>query len=129
MNNKARLNVLVVDDDVDAAYTLADLVCSNGHDARVACDGRSAIRNLRNADYQLMLLDIGLPDMDGYEIVRRVTLLGQSGLTIVGLSGGSGSGDEGVSRSSVAGLDELIAKPCGSDQLERIFRKAIERSR
>ena len=90
----ARLNVLVVDDDLDAAFDLAELVGRNGHDAQIACDGRSAIRNLCDADFQLVLLDIGLPDMDGYEVVRRLALLGQCRLTIVALSGEKAAPDE-----------------------------------
>jgi len=127
MNDKARLNVLVVDDDLDAAFDLAELVGRNGHDAQIACDGRSAIRNLCDADYQLVLLDIGLPDMDGYEVVRRLAQLGQRSLTIVALSGDCS--DEDLRRSSAAGLDDLIVKPCRSEQLEKLLRKALALSR
>ena len=127
MNDKVQLRVLVVDDDPDAAHGLAELVGINGHEARVAYDGRSAIRNIRDDDFQLVLLDIGLPDMDGYEVARRLTLLGQRSLSIVALTGYSS--DEDLRRSDGAGLDDHIVKPCRRDQLERILRNAMTRSK
>jgi CheY-like chemotaxis protein len=125
-NRQPRLRVLVVDDDREAAQSLAELVGINGHDAQVAYDGRSAIRNVRDDDFQLVLLDIGLPDMDGYEVARRLTLLGQRSLSIVALTGYSS--DEDLRRSDGAGLDAHIVKPCRSDQLEQILLKAMGRS-
>jgi CheY-like chemotaxis protein len=127
MNDKARLRVLVVDDDPDTAHSLADLVGINGHDARVAYDGRSAIRDVRNDDFQLVLLDIGLPDMDGYEVARRLTLLGQRSLSIVALTGYSS--DEDLRRSDGAGLDAHIVKPCRMEQLGQILSNAMARAR
>ena len=121
-----RLKVLVVDDDPEAAQSLAELVGINGHDAQVAYDGRSAIRNVRNEDFQLVLLDIGLPDMDGYEVVRRLTLLGQRRLSIVALTGYDS--DEDLRRSDGAGLDAHIVKPCRSEQLQQILLKAMARA-
>ena len=125
MNDKVQLRVLVVDDDTDAAHGLAELVGIKGHEARVAYNGRSAIRNVRDDDFQLVLLDIGLPDMDGYEVARRLTLLGQRSLSIVALTGYSS--DEDLRRSDGAGLDDHIVKPCRSDQLERILNDAMTR--
>jgi CheY-like chemotaxis protein len=124
-NQRPRLKVLVVDDDREAAQSLAELVGIKGHDAQIAYDGRSAIRNVRNDDFQLVLLDIGLPDMDGYEVARRLTLLGQRSLSIVALTGYSS--DEDLRRSDGAGLDAHIVKPCRSEQLEQVLLKAMGR--
>ena len=66
------LKVLVVDDDPDTAAGLAELLTTRGHQARIAHDGRGALRQVRNDDFQLVLLDIGLPDMDGYEVSARL---------------------------------------------------------
>jgi two-component system CheB/CheR fusion protein len=127
MNDEMRLRVLVVDDDSDTAESLAALVGLNGHDAQVALDGRTAIRLVRNDDFHLVLLDIGLPDMDGYEVARRLTLLGQRSLSIVALTGYSS--DEDLRRSDGAGLDHHIVKPCGSEQLQRILDGAIAKAK
>ena len=121
------LQVLIVDDDPETAQGLAELLGTRGHDARVAYDGRSAIRNVRNDDYHLVLLDIGLPDMDGYEVARRLTLLGQRRLSIVALTGYDS--DEDLRRSDGAGFDDHIVKPCGSDQLEQILLRAMSKSK
>ena len=127
MNDDKRLRVLVVDDDPDTAESLAALVGLNGHDAQVALDGRSAIRLVRNDDFHLVLLDIGLPDMDGYEVARRLTLLGQRSLSIVALTGYSS--DEDLRRSDGAGLDDHVVKPCGSDKLQRILDDALAKAK
>jgi len=124
---KPRLKVLVVDDDPETAHSLAELIGINGHDAQIAYNGRSAIRNVRDDDFQLVLLDIGLPDMDGYEVARRLTLLGQRSLSIVALSGYDS--DEDLRRFDGAGLDAHIVKPCGSSQLEQILQRAMSKSR
>jgi CheY-like chemotaxis protein len=126
-SGKTRLKVLVVDDDPETAHSLAELVGINGHDAQIAYDGKSAIRNVRNDDFQLVLLDIGLPDMDGYEVARRLTLLGQRSLSIVALTGYSS--DEDLRRSDGAGLDAHIVKPCGTSQLQQILQRAMSKSR
>jgi CheY-like chemotaxis protein len=126
-NGNPRLKVLVVEDDPETAEGLAELVGIKGHEAQIAYDGRSAIRNVRDHDFQLVLLDIGLPDMDGYEVARRLTLLGQRSLSIVAMSG-YGS-DEDLRRSDGAGLDAHIVKPCRSEQLEQILQRAMSKSR
>src|SRR5690606_23082683 len=127
MNDEMRLRVLVVDDDPDTAESLAALVGLSGHDAQVALDGRSAIRLVRNDDFHLVLLDIGLPARDGYEVARRLTLVGPRGLSIVALAGYSS--DQDLRRADGAGLDHRIVKPCGSDQLQRILDEARTKAR
>jgi CheY-like chemotaxis protein len=79
---------------------------------------------LRDNDFQLVFLDIGLPDMDGYEVARRLTLLGRRGsLSIVAVSGYDS--DEDLRRSDGAGLDAHLVKPCRGDQLEEILLNAM----
>lgn len=66
------LRILVVEDSVDAAQMSALLLRSWGHDVRVAHNGSEALERAAGFDPHVILLDIGLPDMDGYEIARRV---------------------------------------------------------
>jgi len=66
------LRVLVVDDNSDAADTLADALAALGCDSRVAHDGAEAIRIAAEYEPQVALLDIGLPVMDGYELAARL---------------------------------------------------------
>lgn len=122
-----RLKVLVVDDDPETAQGLAEQVGVRGHDAQVAYDGRSALRSVRDDDFHLVLLDIGLPDMDGFEVARRLTLLGRRSLSIVAVSGYSS--DEDLRRFDGAGLDDHIVKPCRAEQLERILDNAAAQAK
>lgn len=62
----------MIDDNQDAASTTAMLLELNGHKVSVAADGPSALRQLDEARPEAILLDIGLPGMDGYEVCRRI---------------------------------------------------------
>jgi signal transduction histidine kinase/DNA-binding response OmpR family regulator len=66
------MRIVVVDDNVDGADSLADLLAFLGHQVRVAYDGPTGIAAVREFDPDLVLLDIGLPGMDGYEVARRL---------------------------------------------------------
>src|SRR5262249_38706205 len=68
----SRGRVLVVDDNVDAATTLAEAVRLDGHDVRVSHDGPSALKDAESFEPEVVLLDIGLPGMDGYEVVGKL---------------------------------------------------------
>jgi PAS domain S-box-containing protein len=64
--------ILVVDDNMDAATTLGELLAALGHEVRVRFDGKSALADLASFVPEILVLDIGLPDMDGYELARRL---------------------------------------------------------
>ncbi|MGC1950985.1 MAG: response regulator, partial [Gammaproteobacteria bacterium] len=64
--------ILVVDDEVDSAAALAKLLAIRGHETCVAHDGPAALEVVRSFQPDVMLLDIGLPAMDGYEVARRL---------------------------------------------------------
>ncbi|HEY1098296.1 MAG TPA: response regulator, partial [Myxococcota bacterium] len=65
------LKVLVVDDNVDAAEALADVITLWGHDAQTAFDGASGLAALNASTFDVVIVDITLPDFDGYELARR----------------------------------------------------------
>src|SRR5581483_9344959 len=68
----SRRRILVVDDNVDAAESLRLLLSLEGHDVRLAYDGPGALRTAEEFQAEVILLDIGLPRMDGYEVARRL---------------------------------------------------------
>ncbi len=83
-----RFRVLVVDDNRDAAETLALLLRTDGHDARVAHDGPGALPGGGGVSgREAVVLDIGLPGMDGYEVARRLASWGpaSAGVLLVAL--------------------------------------------
>ncbi len=103
-------DVLIVEDNQDAATTLAQLLELEGHHTRVAGDGATALALARQRAPDLVLCDIGLPGMDGYEIGRRLRAEPQlAGTRLVALSGYAQPEDRERSRAS--GFDRHLAKP------------------
>lgn len=114
--------VLVVDDNVDAATTAAELLRLLGHQVEVAHDGGEALEKARQLRPETMLLDIGLPDIDGYEVARRVRAEIQSGtlppMRLIALTGWGQDRDKLLS--AEAGFDLHWVKPVGIEQLRGI---------
>jgi DNA-binding response OmpR family regulator len=82
------LRVLVVDDDVDMADSVVVLLGLEGHQARQALDGESAVRSAQDELPDVVLLELGLPGMDGCEVARRVRELdGGDKVLIIAVSG------------------------------------------
>lgn len=114
-----RRRVLVVDDNVDAADALAELLRDYGHDVRAAHDGPSAIEQAGLHHPDIVLLDIGMPGCDGYEVARRMR--GELGLkaTLVALTGYGEARHRRQSRD--AGFDEHVTKPVDVRTLEKLL--------
>jgi two-component system CheB/CheR fusion protein len=112
------LRVLVVDDNVDAASTLADLLELFGHEVTLAHDGPSAIAAAARMPPELVLLDLGLPGMDGYAVAARLREAGHDHPVLVALTGYGQ--DEDRRRSRAAGFDHHLVKPVDFAVLEEI---------
>jgi signal transduction histidine kinase/ActR/RegA family two-component response regulator len=106
----ASLRVLVVDDNQDAAETLSFLLKQAGHEVRVAHDGPGALEMARGQRPQVVLLDIGLPGMDGYEVARALREgVGLRNAYIVAITGFGQPDDR--RRAEESGFDDHLAKP------------------
>jgi two-component system CheB/CheR fusion protein len=117
---KSRLRILVVDDNLHSAESLAVLVKLWGHEARVAHDGPEAIEVALEFRPHVMLLDIGLPRLDGYKVARR--LRQEPGLDDLLLIAMTGYGqDEDRRRSREAGFDHHLVKPVDLTRLEAML--------
>ncbi|MGK4004433.1 PAS domain S-box protein [Sorangium sp. So ce1036] len=102
--------ILVVDDNADAAESLVMLLEALGHEVRMARDGHEALETVAAFQPELVLLDIGLPGMDGYEVARRLRACpGLAGARLVALTGYGQ--DEDRRRSREAGFDHHLVKP------------------
>ena len=111
---------LVVDDSRDAAQSLALLLESLGADVHTATDGPAALDELDTYRPSVMLLDIGMPGMDGLEVARRARQRPDSrDLTVIALSGWGQ--DEDRRRSREAGIDYHMVKPVDLDELGRLL--------
>jgi PAS domain S-box-containing protein len=118
---QARHRVLVVDDNADSAWTLAHLLTLRGHDARVVHDGPGAISAAVDCRPDLVLLDLGLPGMNGNEVCRLLRADREmAGTTIVALTGWGSDADK--QRAREAGFDHHLVKPIEFEELEGILR-------
>jgi PAS domain S-box-containing protein len=117
--------VLVVDDNVDAAESLALALRLAGHDVRVAHDGPSALDAARAARPDVVLLDLGMPVMDGYEVARRLRREpGLDGVRLVALTGWGQEEDR--RRTREAGFDGHLVKPVEVDIIQAVLAEAGE---
>jgi CheY-like chemotaxis protein len=105
---KAR-RVLIVDDNVDSAVALSWLIGHEGYDVRVAHDGPAALDAAQDFKPEILLLDIGLPGIDGYEVARRLRADGFASARMIAISGYARESDVELSRA--AGFDRHFAKP------------------
>jgi CheY-like chemotaxis protein len=109
--------VLIVDDNADAANSLAMLLSLVGHQTRVAYSGPEALACIESFRPDLALLDIGLPGMSGYELAQRLRTLAPHGLRLVALTGYGQLEDREQARA--AGFDDHLVKPADIQALER----------
>jgi PAS domain S-box-containing protein len=114
------LRVLVVDDNVDSARSLARLLGRWGHDVQVAHDGPGAIDAFGAFHPEFVILDIGLPGMDGYEIARRLRDdTDAAGMLLVALTGYGQESDR--QRAFLAGFDHHLVKPVDIGMLQELL--------
>ncbi|MBW8905187.1 MAG: response regulator, partial [Betaproteobacteria bacterium] len=112
------LRVLLVDDNADAARTLADVLRSDGHETRYAMSGASALELAAELKPDVVLLDIGMPGMDGYELARRLRAMANgAAIRLVAVTGWGRDADR--ERSREAGFDLHLVKPVDPAELAR----------
>ena len=111
--------VLVVDDNVDAADSLAELVQLFGHSTEVAYDGPTALAKAQANPPDVVLCDIGLPGMSGYDVARELRAKRSSGMRLIAVSGYAQPED--LERAAEAGFDHHVAKPPDPDLIERLL--------
>jgi hypothetical protein len=116
------LRILVVDDNRDAAETMAMLVEAIGHQAHMAHEGCSAADEARRYKPDLVLLDIGLPGMNGFEVAQQFKGLDE--LRHIRLVAATGYGQEqDKQRAREAGFDDFLVKPISFEQLQGLIGK------
>ena len=116
----AGMRVLVVDDNVDAAETMGMLLTALGIDHSVAFSGPEALRRAEEFSPRIVLLDLGMPGMDGFEVARRLRERDPH-VALVALTGWSQ--EEDVARTRFAGFTEHLSKPVGAEVLTALLRR------
>jgi CheY-like chemotaxis protein len=115
-----RRRVLVVDDNCDAAESLGELLKALGATIRVVHSGREALDILDSFAPDSVLLDIGMPDMDGYEVARRIRSTTEHGdVLLIALTGWGQENDR--RRSLAAGFDHHVVKPPDINELRELL--------
>jgi two-component system CheB/CheR fusion protein len=115
-----RRRILVVDDNQDVAQSLAMLLEMLGHELGVAHDGPGALETAERMRPEVVLMDISLPGMDGYEVARRMRQLPASdGALLVALTGWAQEDDR--RRSAEAGFDKHLVKPVDLTTLQELL--------
>ena len=112
---------MVEDNNVDAAESLAELLSIDGHECRVADSGASALAIVHEFKPALILLDIGMPGMSGYETARRIRAEDPSGqVTLAALTGWGAEADR--LKATEAGFDHHFSKPVEPTQVISVLQ-------
>ena len=119
------LKVLVVDDNVDTVLGFLMLLKASGHDVRTAHDGLSAVEKAIEYRPDVVLLDIGLPGLNGYEVAKRLRQHPNLKNTVLIALTGYGQ-DTDRQASQQAGFDHHLVKPARFDQLKKILATVQE---
>jgi two-component system, chemotaxis family, CheB/CheR fusion protein len=122
--NGPKRRVLAVDDNVDAANTMAMLLGIAGHEVRTAYDGSAALAAAQAYGPEIVLLDIGLPGMDGYEVARRLRAIPELERCVLVALTGYGQ-EEDRRRSSAAGFDYHLVKPVDPQSLTELLSACL----
>jgi signal transduction histidine kinase len=116
--DSATKRILVVDDNVDAADSIAELLRLDGNDVAVVHSAHAALETFANFRPEVVLLDIGLPDMNGYQVAQRMRAASRS-VRIVALTGYGTAED--LQRAEHAGFDAHLVKPVDLSLLGRVI--------
>jgi len=128
MNKSAhgRLRILVVEDNGEIRKILCDLLKSSGYDVEVAADGEDGLALLKADQYNLLITDLGLPGMSGWDLAEASKRY-QSDMAIVAIS--SWQGQNAVLRLAYFGISEVIWKPFRFDQIRTAIDKIFDPDR
>jgi CheY-like chemotaxis protein len=120
-----QLHVLVVDDNTDAAESLGVLLDIEGHAAHIAHTGAAALHLVQSQHVDVVFLDIGLPDMTGYDVAKRLRMLPHMQKTMLVALTGWGTQDD-RQRTREAGFDRHLTKPAELPAVEELLRIAAQ---
>lgn len=120
-----RARVLIADDNYDAAQALALMLRLDGHEVRTASDGAEALKAADEFRPQVILLDIGMPKLDGYETARRLRTRPWARDALLVAQTGWGQEDDKL-RAKQAGFDRHLVKPLDPEALSELLAKSLE---
>lgn len=117
------MRILIVDDYPGAAESTRTLLELLGHECSTALDGQGALRVLESFQPELVILDIGLPDLSGYEVAREIRARAAAKRVFIAAMSGWSAAEDRV-RSLAAGIDVHVQKPPTRAMLEQLVASA-----
>lgn len=120
--NLSRASILVVDDDVDTCHNLQDILADLGYEVDIAHGGLEALEKVRRRTYDVALLDLKMPDMDGISLYREIRKLQASAVALVVTAfAGTGVREEALA----AGAWQVLSKPVDFPRLLGLVEAAL----
>jgi two-component system OmpR family response regulator len=118
--------ILVVDDEPGVREMVSDALSLAGYSTEFAIDGFEAIQKIKNSDFELLVTDVNMPKLDGYELVERLRATGNH-IPVIFLTARSEKPD--IARGFKAGADDYISKPFGIEELTLRVAAILRRTR
>jgi CheY-like chemotaxis protein len=119
-----RCSILLIEDNHDAADSLSAFLVESGHEVTLANDGIAGLHKATGGTYDVAIIDIGLPGMDGYEIAERIRSEARHPTVLIALTGYGGS--EQRRRAHGAGIHRHLVKPVDPDLLLQVVSQACQ---
>jgi len=122
---QSQSRALVVDDNDDVAEMLATLLRQNGYIAETASSAAEALARCQDCEFHIIVSDLGIPNMNGYELARKLRAMsGRGSSVMIAITGFSIYDDR--NRAIEAGFDVLLIKPFGPENLIATIRKLLK---
>jgi DNA-binding response OmpR family regulator len=118
--------ILVVDDDPAIRQLLADVLELEGHEVRPAADGLDAVREIEAARPDFVVLDVMMPHLDGYGVLRAIRRSGAAPVPVLMLTAAAGA--DAASRAWADGADYYLAKPFSADEVINLINGVLART-
>jgi DNA-binding response OmpR family regulator len=113
------MQILVIDDELDTAQTVALLLTHEGHEVRYAVTAGAALDLMAQSEAELVILDLGLPDMEGIELAQRLKRRSKAAPRIIAITG---RGAEAERSALEAGCDHFLRKPVDAGVLYSLIK-------
>jgi len=110
--------ILVIEDNIDAADSLVQLLEIYGHQAKAAYTAREALELIKTFHADIALLDIGLPDINGYDVAAEIRRFNQK-IFLIALTGYA----QDIARAQAAGFNHYMTKPIMLDRLQQLINR------
>jgi DNA-binding NtrC family response regulator len=115
------VNILIIDDEPQIGAVLSEILSNQGHQASVFNNGKDGIEALKNGGYEMLITDLGMPDLSGWEVINIAKQI-EPGVIAGVITGWDISEAEAKQK----GVDFLIAKPFESNQVVQTVAKALK---